>query len=295
MSDQSQSPEEIDKPDPKKVVSQLSAEDQALVDIDEGKQAQRELTDADVVDMGQLQINFGEESSDDATTSESQAGDSVATDKSPADEQLSPADKPAEKKVFKVGKREFESAEAMADYIMDMERKQAEKDAYNKGVLDAVTPTEPVVPEIDPAKILFDDPEKAIRILREQIKAERDAERLAEQRVRDEATSRDKTWKNFYETHPDLKGWEKTVRAELQELVSEGHAGTGLDEGLKIVAKRARDEIAKAKQRLAPREELSSAPAVTSGSGGNTVPKAVVEQKVTSFIDEIRGLKRKSS
>lgn len=275
-----------------KVLSQLSEADKDIVDVATEEAPQKPLKDSDVVDMSGL-FNEINQDSDDASKSDEKAGASGATETSPADEQLAPVAK--DKKTYKVGKKEFESPEEMAAYIGELEKAQATKDAYNKGVLDAVTPIEPAPKTIKPADILFEDPQKAIELLRAELKAERDAEDLAKQNIQKAESQRQKSWNDFYNDNPDLKGWEKVVNSELAELVNEGHSSTDIKEGLKILAKRTRDEIGKFKQRLAPKEELPSGPAMTSGTTGADIPRVRVETKATSFLDELKVLRKRGA
>ena len=263
----------------------LSPEDKAIVNFEPAKSVRGEqLTDADVVDFG----GFNQVTSVDSPEAVENAAGVGDADESPSEDKT-PAD---DKKVFKVGKRSFPSAEAMAEYIEDIDRKQAAQDAYNKGVLDAVTPVELAPVEVDPADIIFEDPKKAVELIKAQMRQELKAERQAQKAIDDNNAANTKTWQKFYVENPDLVGWNDTVDLQLQKLVAEGHSKTSIDEGLKLVATRSRAELTKYRQRLVAKEEVPSGIAVTSGVTGAHVPKKVAEPKVTSFIEETKALRR---
>lgn len=190
---------------------------------------------------------------------------------------------------FRVGSQTFDSQAEADAYVAQLESERA----YRQGLIDSVTPVAPTEPVIDPADIIFEDPKKAMDLLRKQIRDEYAAEKLAESRKNEATQAVRNVWDGFYSAHPDL-----AANRELVDMVAtlpasqESFGKLPISKALPELAKAVRAYKAKLKNETGG-EELPSDPAVTSGTGGVKIPVTKAPTRVLSFVDEIRQLKRK--
>lgn len=188
---------------------------------------------------------------------------------------------------IRIGTKEFTTAEAALQYATELEAARIAEEAFNRGVQAAKPPEAEVKAKsyIDEmAEELFSDPAKVIaRIIEE-------TEKKTKATIRQEDASRievKNTWDNFYSQHTDLSQNEDIVkwiterdRAELSPLP--------VDQGLKIVAERARAVINKIRKDNVTETELPSGKATVARSGGTQAPQIIsTEQKPIDFIHQV--------
>lgn len=144
-------------------------------------------------------------------------------------------------------------------------------------------------PQAEPevADVLFEDPKTAIKILKDQIRNE------VRQEISVEDT-RKKTWDDFYQKHPDLRGFEDVV-----EFVQSKNWNTlrelPVAQGLPQVAKMAREHLSRIRGSANVGEKLPSGPAVVAGSSGAPAPSLPQPKaQPTTFVDELKQMRRRN-
>jgi len=140
--------------------------------------------------------------------------------------------------------------------------------------------------DVNPAGIIFEDPEAALRLHGEQIE-----KRIEEKYNKAEATKN--TWNKFYTENKDLQGMEDFV--ELAKAKKWNNIkDLPIQESLAILAKDARAMIAKVRSGSGPGERLNPNGATTANPSRAPAPTAttqVTAQK--SFVDEIKEMRAK--
>jgi hypothetical protein len=192
------------------------------------------------------------------------------------------------------GGKTIESSEELADYTAQLERQNLE---YR---LEKEKKPEPTVPvrqfqasapsqeqtETSPEDLLFSDPGKALKLVKEQAKQEIRAEENAKAQER-------KFWDDFYKDAPDLQRAEVVVKSVMNE--NWGEISTlPISQARKILAEKSRMIVKGIKGDNATVTELPSAPANTFGASGGKVPPRPAPQRTGTFIDQVRKLQRRS-
>lgn len=203
----------------------------------------------------------------------------------PPTQATEPQPSPTTKKYY-VGGKEFDSSDAAiayADGLTDAQVRAA-------SAINNVTPQPaPVTPEnSNLGQILFEDPEKALKAVKDQAKAEM----RAEQNQRDENK---KFWEDFYQKHSDLKGSEFLVDSVLnREQQSGNFNGLTKAQASPILAAKAREELHRIRGASSGGQALPSAQVVTTGASGAPTPvPQPAPLPTTTFVDEIRGLRKR--
>ena len=188
---------------------------------------------------------------------------------------------------IRIGTKEFTTPEAALQYATELEAARIAEEAFNRGVQAAKPPEAEVKAKsyIDEmAEELFSDPAKVIaRIIEE-------TEKKTKATIRQEDASKievENTWNSFYSQHTDLSQNQDIVkwiterdRAELSPLP--------VDQGLKIVAERARAVINKIRKDNVTETELPSGKSAVARSGGSPAPQIIsTEQKPIDFIHQV--------
>lgn len=276
------------KHDPQKVLAALPPEDRAIIDI--VQPGGPEVNDNDVLDMSGL-FAHGDEPDNPAEPAPAPAGEPKPAAPSPADKPTSPAELPAAK-TYRVGKKEFTSPDALAAYVDGLEQSKLD-------LLDQMSiPEAPKPPEIDPGDLVFEDPKKALKMVKDQalaeIRAEQEAERRMQKQRNDQAAAEQRATEQFYRTNPDLVGFEDMVLVQAQKFVAESKNYTQED-AFRIVAERARTRKAEMRKNLIPDQALPVGPAIVASATIASVPTTPVVEAPSSFISELKNIRKRGS
>jgi hypothetical protein len=238
--------------------------------------------------QGQPAGGTGDGASSPAGSSSPSEGAAPEGGKTPKTEEaaaVEPAAEPAKRK-YKIGKKEFDSADEMQAYI----------DGLSEAQLSGIAPAkvdEP--PKVKFEDVVYEDPAKAKALLKEEIMSEINADNQARDRKQKERAAADKNWQKFYKQHPDLVGFEDEVKQHLPGVTQELGENTHVDKAFPVLAKKVREHLKNIADRFAPAQELPSAPATTSGTSANQVPPAPKKEdgEPLSFADQVKKLNRK--
>lgn len=272
-------------PSAKEIASNLSPEDQQVVEFnDEATSASsgHSLTDSDVIEGFDL-TGMPEISNDPAPDAGQHEEAEPVSESSPPNQPAS--SQPAAK--IKVAGMEFNNAEELAAYVAGLEANKVNLDKLFQPVVTDAPPVDP-----DPSDIIFEDPKRAVELIKKQVREEREAaERIKEQESQ-KIRAKEKVWADFYKTNPDLVGFEDIVETKLNEIPPE----TKFDVGLPLLAEKARARISEMRVKLVPSEVVSHSVAVTSSANKAAVPVQKPSEPVaTSFIQELKGVRRKAN
>lgn len=186
-----------------------------------------------------------------------------------------------------IGDRMFTSHEAALEYARELE-------AQRKLLASAPAPVAPVAPVAPaPAKVkvsdlLFEDPETAVKLLKDEIRGDLDRTNQAKQ-------IEENLWKDFYDKHPDLKGFEDIVDLQKQKNWNQ-IANVPIDRSLPYLAQQARAYLSKVRGNSSQGEKLTPGPAMVAGSSGATPPPVqAAPNRPSSFIDEVKALGRRKA
>jgi len=250
--------------------------------------AQLTLADTDVVDMSSLMQPINAEPAPALTEPGSPAAAQPPEVSPPEPVAAAPVTPPAV--TYKVGDKEFKTIEELTAYANGL-AKNGTVDFTQ--IFDPAKLAPPPEPEQDPADIIFEDPKKAMELLKKQAKAEWEAELEARDRAARQKADQAATWAQFYKSNSDLVGFEEVVERITVAVVTENPKVT-IDEGAKIVAARARARIAEQRKLLVPTETISTrvmAPTAPANKVEAKPAPAPVERP-TTFIDEMKSRNR---
>lgn len=265
--------------------------------------AEKPVVDADVVSMAG-DVSVGGEAPDEAAPAE--AGEKPEVTKSPTQaspakseakaeepvgERTEPSAKSEPKKTVVINGKEFDSAEAALAYA----RGKLEK---GDDLLDAVAAVQEAKKsdDPDPAELIFEDPKRAIEILRkqitEEIRAEDRARRKKESDDAAQAESYRRHWDEFYTQNPELKSAKAIVQEELAKLMKENDK-MPIAEAKKRLAENSRARMKEIAAAVTPAKELSNDPAITGGTTEADVKEEANKPVVVeSFLSQVKGLRR---
>lgn len=200
---------------------------------------------------------------------------------------------------IKIGNQVFKSVEEAIAYANDLEMATIQQEAYElgkKAVAEKNAPAEPIkTVEDEIEEELFVDPKKALAKYKEailkEIKTDIQKEKTAEQKAKEQAELRAKTWNDFYNKNQDLsknKDLVEFVMNKNPEILS-----MNADKALELLASKTRAYIASVRESHLPSKELPSAP-VISPAGGNpaTTTPAQTTEKAIDFISQLNKLKK---
>ncbi len=201
-----------------------------------------------------------------------------------AEAELSPSEQVPPAAFLEFNGKKFQSQAELVSYLTQLETEKA----YRQGLVDAVTPEEPVAPpEEDPADFLLEDPKKAVALMEKKIRAELAAEDKIKDKERKNQEMVKNTWDSFYKVNPDLQ-----ATPEIVQLVAQQNRDTfgklPVSQSLPELAKATRKYLATIRAKPNGGEELPSEPAITSGSGGVRTPKTEQVAVVSNFVEELR-------
>lgn len=194
---------------------------------------------------------------------------------------------------FKVGSKEFTSAEEAAKYLDQLEDEKIAAENYSKGLKDSFVnqvKNNGVVDDADPYKELedkfFNDPAKTLSEVKEAATAEA-LEIFRRENADNEAKKA--VWAKFYSDNPQFVGKEEVVEAMVNKYSADPEWGKlSMAEGLKRVGD-------KLKQYVGNTTVLESKNAVVTGAGGyGSGVKKSVENKPLDFATQIRQHQRRN-
>lgn len=200
----------------------------------------------------------------------------------------SSADAPAEKPII-VGGKTFKTLEEYTAYAQKIEQ---EKQGLETIVQKFITPGQgqataqpPASTEKKVGDLLFEDPE----LYAQEVLAR--ATKAAKAALDSENASRD-YWNDFYQKNPDLKEFTEIVEVQRVKNLKTLEKMTA-EEAAQVLAKEAKGYLAKVRGIPSGGQQLSTTPANMVGASGGPAPAApAMKPKVTSFVDEVRALKK---
>lgn len=194
------------------------------------------------------------------------------------------------------GDKVFKTPEELVSYIAQLERDKATREAYEQG-RQASQPAAPTEPEVKLEELIFEDPARALAIIREAAVREVRQEFAARDTRETQAKHIKSTWDRFYEANPRLKDFPEITQTALNEVIAERGENIDMEQGLKLVAQRALHRLDVYRDKLTPaaREEtLSNAPAQVA-TGGLAPTPAAPAAPILTFTDQVRSLRKKGA
>lgn len=282
---------------PENESKEVENEEAEQADVENSSEVESEdenFTDADMLDLGnfKVEVEAAANAAPEASPEEGaqpEAGADEEPAKSPAENKSAPdsesKDEPAAK--IKFGNREFQNVAELQAFLDGLDESQ--KAIFAK----LSTPAKEAEPEIDPADLLFEDPKKAVELIKQQIRNENKAIEKAKEDAAAAEKRRQQYWKNFYDSHPDLKEFEDIVESEVDALIAEKGADMKLDSALPLLAERSRKKLDRLKAKLMPGKELPNGKAIAHGTGGAEVPKRVEKPVVENMITQVKKFQRR--
>ena len=202
------------------------------------------------------------------------------------------SEEPKESKI-KIGDQEFDSPEKAIEYAQDLERAKLADDAYKKGFTDAQPAEKSDEPSFEQkvSEMFFENPEEAIKLIREKTKEEAKQDITVEQQRK---AQEKQTWDNFYKENSDLANHRDLVEYTLQKNWNEV-AYVDLQKGLKALASKARETLKGWQESSKPEIELPTGRAQMVGVTGDQppAPAAPVEKNV-DFVSQVNKLRKRS-
>lgn len=143
---------------------------------------------------------------------------------------------------------------------------------------------------VRPGDLLWEDPNAAFDLVRQELKAElraEDSAKAEEARIQRE----------FYDKNEDLKGFEGFVRFKTTELLGRvpGFDKMPLDKAMEMVAAETRAELSKVRGSTNAGHILPSRPAMTAPVSGGAASQAQTPPpaQLTTFVDELQAHRAK--
>lgn len=184
--------------------------------------------------------------------------------------------------------RRFETQEELVAFLAQQEQELQflrKNTTMAQQAQPVYQPQVPTTPQKRYSDLLFEDPDTAARLIKEEAKQEIWAE-YTKQRTEEQ------TWTKFYQDNPDLKGFEKLVDAERSYVVQNRPeiANAPLEVGLSHIAKEVRTTINKARQTdTAGARPLPQGQARTAGVSGGQIPQPQQQPPIpTDFASQLR-------
>lgn len=204
------------------------------------------------------------------------------------------AAEPPKQGKIRIGTEVFDSPEDAIRYAEELQRDAIQRDAYEKGKLDAL-PKEEEPPEKDffdgIENEIFENPKEAMKKVYE--KAKLDAEKKVEamlaekEKAREQAARVEATWNSFYTSNQDLVENQDVVNYVLQKNWNE-LGGMQADKALEKLAEKTRAFLGSRKESTLPTKELKSGAAVTTGATGAPTSTGVKKESTPlDFISQI--------
>ena len=204
---------------------------------------------------------------------------------------------------IKIGGKTFESQQDALNYANELALIQLQDEAFKQG-LEVNKPKPAVEPEPDLdeelANEIFENPKAAIAKLRKQIRTEMQKDINSNDEAKIMAVQREaqikSTWDNFYKTNSDLSDFNDEVNtvlsrewAKLEKLPAE--------KGMEELAVLSRKYVASLREKILPKQALSSAQAKTGGASGIPASATLVPatQEKVSFISQIKTMNKRTT
>lgn len=204
---------------------------------------------------------------------------------------------------IKIAGKEFASIDEAIKYAEQLELAQIEEKAFQEGYQKANEASKPGEPApksyVEEAEeVLFEDPKKAIEILRKGIqddiwsaynKMTKEQQAAAQQQ-----SSREATWSDFYKSNTDLGESREYVDFILQknwDKLKDMQA----DKALEQLADMARKGLRINKEAALPSKELQNKPAIMAGAGANATSSSndATPEKPMDFIAQLAKLRKR--
>ena len=198
---------------------------------------------------------------------------------------------------IRIGDQVFTSQKAAFIYAEKLEREKLEQEAHSAGVREALeaqarssgalAPPGQSTPQ---AEDNFDaefyaNPKETLRKIQEQATQRAVAAVQAEQ-------TKEKLWREFLDEYPDIR--RKDAERTLQDNWNTIGVLTDMDKGKKLLAQKVRAEYAEIEEIRKPKTPLSGRKPTQSPSGGGAsgVTPAKKEEKILSFSEQLRSMKK---
>lgn len=223
----------------------------------------------------------------------------------PADEEVEETEveepAPAKGKAkYRIGDKEFDTAEEAHAYATSVETESNENDAYRRIVKEALLanpPAESVTPDADDIDEtqLFENPKEFLKKFAEKIET-KTVQRLDQTQA--QKTQSDAIWREFSDRHPalaDFRNEAEMITGQNLALVQKLVKTKGQAAAYDFIALKMREDFSRKANALKPSKQLSNKSAATTPSG--TKPAGVTpkpkEKKPLSFAEQIRSIKKR--
>lgn len=171
------------------------------------------------------------------------------------------------------------------DLRLKMERSSAPHQSMQTNFQQTES-TQTKAKEVNPADLLFTDPERAVEMI----------EQRAEQRVERKFAAKENEkqfWSDFYEENQDLKVADTVVKSVLSQKMVEWK-DLPLSDARKNLAEQSRKIVQQVKAQAGTSTEVPSGAAATTGASSGFVPsQGATQTKNVSFIDQVKQFKRR--
>jgi hypothetical protein len=185
--------------------------------------------------------------------------------------------------LFKGVAKTINKIEDLVAYAGELERKAIEAEAAV--ATRAPAPSSPQEPKVPYSERLFTDPDAVIAEIQEETYARVEKER---QRKEDERSF----WTEFYDTNPDLRGYEDAVNWELNAQ-RPTYDALVVEKAKSLLASNARTRLSKFRTYGTPVTSLPNGPAITAGASGAIVRRVEPAHQPASFLDQVKMLQSK--
>jgi hypothetical protein len=196
---------------------------------------------------------------------------------------------------IKIGGKEFDSEQAAIDYANELELVRLQEESYKQGI-EAAKPKEPAPVKVSELKNisekLFENPEEALEALQTLIDKRTEEKLSASKQAELDARAREletkKLWDNFYKSNSDLVGFDEEVNQILQKEWNKLQHMKA-DAAMGELASYTRNYINSLREKVLPKQVLSSKPAMTAPTSSSTTAtsKPATKQR-DDFISQIR-------
>jgi hypothetical protein len=204
---------------------------------------------------------------------------------------------------IKIAGKEFSSIDEAIKYAEQLELAQIEEKAFQEGYQKANEASKPAEPAAktyveEAEEVLFEDPKKAIEILRKGIQDDiwgaYNKMTKEQQEVAKQQASREATWNDFYKSNTDLGESREYVDFLLQKnwnTLKDMQA----DKALEQLADMARKGLRINKEAALPAKELQNKPAIMAGAGAGATSSSsdATPEKPMDFIAQLAKLRKR--
>lgn len=209
--------------------------------------------------------------------------------------------KPSTGEKYRIGDKEFATQKEALTYAQQLEADHQVANAYQQGLRDALTQTQPVPQSVTPEEPyvntdeLYTNPTEFLQKFATKIKTETQAELDRKDQIRDQSN---KIWNEFVERHPMLADFRNEVedfvqknQTDVRSLISAKGKSAGYD----FIATKLKSRFSSYASALSPRRELPNVGTMGAPNLAVSNVTPIEEPKKTlSMYEQIRKIRRRS-